>query len=161
MCVLYEGCRIGLFDFAPPLIRIPHAPGHCRDLFLFLQSVSQLWFFWEEPCTEGYGKCRRSCGLCPQESYSLIGEWSPSTWKSEIKVNAGVQKRKRWGRTVVWGSGLDGWRRELSLKKVGERRKLALSYCMGMASARLSLLGVKEGLYFPLLYFQMSKSTFS
>jgi len=94
MCILYEGCGIGLSAFSVPLIRIPYASGHCRGLFLFLQSVSQSWVFREEPCAGGCGKCKRCYELCLQESCSLIGEGNLYPWKAVVKLDPGVQGRE-------------------------------------------------------------------
>lgn len=102
-CVCFiKGVVLGFLGFSFPLLRIPYASGHRRGLFLFLQSVTQPWFSWE-PLPRACRRCKRSCGLCLQKSYSLIGDKvlrrqsrGQARWKSAEK--GGISDHRKIGR---------------------------------------------------------------
>lgn len=94
MCVLYKGCGLGLSVFLVLLLRIPYASNHPRACFCFFdQSPSHV--SWRGTLHCSCGRCKRSCRLCLQESYSLSGELRACTQKAEAKPDVRVQRRAR------------------------------------------------------------------
>lgn len=100
-CVHFvKGVVLGYLAFSFPLLRIPYASGHCRGLFLLLQSVRQPCFhgsWWHvEPCTRGCQRCKRSWRLCLPESYCQVGDTGLHESRGQARRRSAEKGASAW-----------------------------------------------------------------